>query len=81
MRSTKNVDLIGHIKFLLWRQLDGCRVTRPFLSAKGVAWETIAYTRPTIREITIFMSLERWRKSTATLDFYRNEQKCVFVKS
>ena len=76
MRSTKNVDLIGHIKFLLWRQLDGCSVTRPFLSAKGVAWETIAYTR----EITIFVSLERWRKSTATLDFYRNEQKCAFVK-
>ena len=24
-----------------WRQLDGCSVTRPFLSAKGVACETI----------------------------------------
>ena len=30
-------DLIGHIKFLLWRQLNGCRMTRPFLS---VACET-----------------------------------------
>ena len=28
------------IKFLLWRQLYGCSVTRPFLSAKGVACET-----------------------------------------
>ena len=41
MRSTKNADLIGHDKFLSWRQLDGCSVTRPFLSpAKGVACET-----------------------------------------
>ena len=37
----KSVDLIGHDKFLSWRQLDGCSVTRPFLSpAKGVACET-----------------------------------------
>ena len=42
MRSTKSVDLIGHIEFLLWGQLDGCSVTRPFLShVKGVACETI----------------------------------------
>ena len=40
MRSTKSVDLIGHIKFLLWGQLDGCSVTRPFLFAKGVACKT-----------------------------------------
>ena len=32
MGSMKSADLIGHIKFLLWRQLDGCSVTRPFLS-------------------------------------------------
>ena len=35
-----HADLIGHIKFLPWRQLDGCSVTRPFLSAKGVACKT-----------------------------------------
>ena len=41
MRSTKSADLIGHDKFLSWRQLDGCSVTRPFLSpAKGGACET-----------------------------------------
>ena len=41
MQSTKSVDLIGHIEFLLWGQFDGCSVTRPFLShAKGVACET-----------------------------------------
>ena len=32
MRSTKRADLIGPDKFLSWRQLDGCSVTRPFLS-------------------------------------------------
>ena len=32
-------DLIGHIKFLPWRHLGGCSVTRPFFSAKGVAYE------------------------------------------
>ena len=32
----KSVDLIGHIKFLSWRQLDGCSVTRPFLSLRRV---------------------------------------------
>ena len=37
----KSVDLIGHSKFHQpWRQLDGCSVTRPYLSAKGVAYET-----------------------------------------
>ena len=30
MRSTKSADLIGHDKFLSWRQLHGCSVTRPF---------------------------------------------------
>ena len=30
-----------HFNILLWRQLDGCSVTRPFLSAKGVACEYI----------------------------------------
>ena len=28
MRPKKSADLIGHIKFLLWRQLYGCSVTR-----------------------------------------------------
>ena len=32
MQSTKSTDLIGHSKFLPWRQLDGCSVTRLFLS-------------------------------------------------
>ena len=37
----KSADLIGHIKLLLWRQLDGCSVTRLFLSSvKRVASET-----------------------------------------
>ena len=36
MRSTKSADLIGHIKFLPWGQLDGCSVTRPFLSLQRV---------------------------------------------
>ena len=43
MWSTKSADLIGHIKFLPWGQLNGCSVTRPFLSAKGVACETTAW--------------------------------------
>ena len=34
--STKSANLIGHIKFLLWKQLDGCSVTRPFLSLERV---------------------------------------------
>ena len=32
----KSVDLIGHIKFPLWGQLDGCSMTRPFLSLQRV---------------------------------------------
>ena len=32
VQSTKGTDLIGHSKFLPWQQLDGCSVTRPFLS-------------------------------------------------
>ena len=31
MRSTKSTDLIGHIRFLSWGQLNGCSVVRPFL--------------------------------------------------
>ena len=38
--AMKSTNLISHIEFLPWRQLDGCNVTRPFLSAKGVACET-----------------------------------------
>ena len=38
MRSTKSADLIGHIKFLPWGQLNGCSMTRPF--SKGVACTT-----------------------------------------
>ena len=34
------MDVIGHIKFLLWGQLDGCSMTRPFLSAKDAGCET-----------------------------------------
>ena len=40
MWAMKSTDLIGHIKFLPWGQLKGCNMTRPFLSAKGVACET-----------------------------------------
>ena len=36
----KSADHIGHSKFMAWRQLDHCSVTRPFLSVKGVACET-----------------------------------------
>ena len=40
MRSTKSADVIGDSNFLMWQQLNGCSVTRPFLSVKGVACET-----------------------------------------
>ena len=40
MRAMKSTDLIGQIKFLPWQQLEGCNMTRSFLSAKGVACET-----------------------------------------
>ena len=43
MWSTNSTDLIGHIKFLPWGQLNGCSVTRPFLSVKGVACKTTAW--------------------------------------
>jgi len=37
--------LIGHIKFLLWQQLDSCSTDQTLpLSAKGVACKTILYT-------------------------------------
>ena len=36
----KSADLISHSKSLPWQQLDGCSVTRPILSVKGVARET-----------------------------------------
>ena len=32
----KSADLIGHIKFLPWRQLNGCSVTTAFLSLQRV---------------------------------------------
>ena len=51
MRSVKSADLIGHIKFLSWQQLDSCSVTRPFLSLQGVwlarlwvMWKTHPHT-------------------------------------
>ena len=40
MQSTKSVDVIGDGNFLMWQQLNGCSMTRPFLSVKGVACET-----------------------------------------
>ena len=40
MQSTKSADFIGHSKFLPWQQLNGCSVTRHFLSEKGVACKT-----------------------------------------
>ena len=36
MQSTKSADLIDPDKFVSWRQLDGCSVTRPFLSLRRV---------------------------------------------
>ena len=33
---TESVDLIGHSKFLSWQQLNGCSVTRLFLSLRRV---------------------------------------------
>ena len=35
MRSKNSTDLIGHIKFLPWRQLDGCSMTWPFSLCEG----------------------------------------------
>jgi len=32
--------LIGHSKFLPWWQLDGCSMTKPFLSVKSMARKT-----------------------------------------
>ena len=37
----KSADLIGH-KFLSWRQLDDCSVTRPFLSLRRVWFARLA---------------------------------------
>ena len=36
MPSTKSAVLIGPDKFLSWQQLNGCSVTRPFLSLQRV---------------------------------------------
>ena len=65
MRSTKSADLIGHDKFLSWRQLDGCSVTRPFLSpAKGVACETrvVSCPDPTLTRVRVGSWHERLYK-------------------
>ena len=35
MQSLKSADLIGHINFLSWWQLNGCSVTRPFSLCEG----------------------------------------------
>ena len=43
MQSTKSADLIDHIKFLLWRQLSGCNMTRPFLSLRRVWLARLTY--------------------------------------
>ena len=55
----KNADLIGHIKFLPWWQLDGCSMNRPSLSAKGVACETTHRTLKTIHIMVSWIWLER----------------------
>ena len=56
MRSTKSVDLIGHIKFLPWWQLDGWRRDQTLpLFAKGVACKNeITCYQPT-RVLTTFV--------------------------
>ena len=68
MQSTKSTDLIGHDKFLSWQQLDGCRVTRPFLSVKGVACET-STLGTTISEVATAgqhsnLSMQVWQTRT-----------------
>ena len=54
MRSTKSTDLIGHIKFLPWGQLNGCNVTRPFLSLRRVDYSHFQLTSRSI------ISLSSW---------------------
>ena len=57
MRSTKSADQTGHIEFLPWGQFDGCSVTRPFLSAKGVACKTTGREEETnIQQIVELLS-------------------------
>ena len=46
VRSTKSADLIGHIKFLPEGQLDGCSVTRLFLSLRRVWLARLMHAPP-----------------------------------
>ena len=65
MRSTKSANLIGHIKFLPWGQLDGCSMTRPFLSrVKGVACETTSC--PCTIQIILAYSIKCYAIGTAS---------------
>jgi len=65
MRSTKSVDLIGHIKFLPWGQLNGCSVP---LSAKGVTCETSSVAST----LLVYMSIGKYSVHCKTT------KKCLF---
>ena len=49
MQATKSANLIGHIKFLPWGQLDGCR---PFLSLQKVWLVTLMETKLELFELS-----------------------------
>ena len=72
----KSADLIGHIKFLPWRQLDGCSMTRPFRSAKSVTCKT--------RGLVVLCpdpsSLQKQPFSGFSVDSCRNEKFSVIPK-
>ena len=71
MQSRKRADLIGHIKFLPWEQLDGCSVTRPFLSAKGVACETTEALRIGLNvNLCCYSNVQVWHLFYAGLDVW-----------
>ena len=82
MRSTKSANLIGHIKLLSWRQLDGCSV--PFLSLRRV-WLTRLQLGADI-DILRHVARMFWRRVTGIwmpdVYFPRNlEIACAFSES
>ena len=68
MRSTKSADQTGHIEFLPWGQFDGCSVTRPFLSTKGVACETTGREEETNGRIAVMTSHQNLEVGSHTTD-------------
>ena len=63
----KSADLIGHIKFLAWGQLDGCSVTTPFPSLQRV-WLARVINTLTDQWLSYHMTLS-W-KAAAEKGFY-----------